>query len=72
MADIQLTHPTLTRVRQRETVHGTVWQVTYACGCDTRAFRCWHTAMIFATAHRCPAPFEPIPAKRPLVRGGVR
>ena len=52
--------------------HGRVWRVTYGCACGGRSFRCWRTALIFALNHRCPEAWEPIPAARPLVRGGVR
>ena len=78
-----MTHPTQstttagssrkTTVRQLDDPnHGRVWRVEYACGCCGHSFRTWRTALIFALAHRCPEAWAPIPAARPLVRGGVR
>ena len=52
--------------------HGRVWRVTYGCACGGHSFRRWHTALIFALNHRCPEAWEPIPAARPLDRGGLQ
>ena len=60
-------------VRRVDDPHqGPCWRVTYPCGCGRRQFRTWQIALIFATAHRCPRPWTPLPAARPYVRGGVR
>ena len=55
--------------RVDDPILGLVWLITYGCGCGTRRFRTYGIALRFATHHRCPEPWPPIPLRR---RHGMR